>query len=321
MGRRSWILMAVLAATWGASYLFIKVGLRDFDSAQVVCSRTALGALVLLPIALRGGTLAMLLQRKRAAVVIAIIQVVIPFALITVGEHHIDSALAGILVASAPIFTALIALRFDHAERSSGWGTVGIGVGILGVALLFGVDLSGDSKTLLAGGGILIAGLCYAIGAMLIKREMAGVPPAGVVASTMTISALLTLPFALIHPPTSLGLDAAASLLALGVLGTGLAFLIFYTLIAELGPRKASLVAYIAPGFSVVYGAALLDERITAATIGGLVLILAGSWMGAEGRAPWQRRSAPPGGTPPATEPVAAVAVPPAKAASTAGSA
>lgn len=298
MNRRSWILMAVLAATWGASYLFIKVALRDVDAAQVVFLRTALGALVLLPIALRGGALPLLLARKRAAVVIAVVQVVVPFVLITVGETHIDSALAGILVASAPIFTALLAMRFDHAERSSGWGAVGILVGILGVVLLFGVDLSGDGTSLLAGAGILGAGLCYAVGAMLIKRKMAGVPPAGVVASTMSLSALMTLPFAVVHPPTSLGLDAGASLVALGALGTGLAFLIFYTLIAELGPRKASLVAYIAPGFSVIYGAALLDESITVATIGGLVLILAGSWMGAEGRAPWQRRPAVPAPVP-----------------------
>ncbi|MCW3013778.1 MAG: family transporter [Solirubrobacterales bacterium] len=284
--------MAVLAATWGASYLFIKVGLRDLDAAQIVFSRTALAALVLLPVALRAGAIPLLLERKAAVVVIALIQVVVPFMLISVGESHIDSALAGILVASAPIFTALLALRFDHAEKSTGWGAAGVGIGILGVVLLFGVDLSGDGAALLAGGGILVAGLCYAGGAMLIKAHMTGVPPAAVAASTMSVSAIVTLPFALLHPPTSLGLDAAASVLALGALGTGLAFLIFYTLIAELGPARASLVAYIAPGFAVVYGAALLDERITVATIGGLALILAGSWMGAEGRAPWQRKPA-----------------------------
>jgi drug/metabolite transporter (DMT)-like permease len=289
MNRRAWILMAVLAATWGASYLFIKVGLRDLDAAQVVFSRTALAALVLLPVALRTGAIPLLLERKAVVVGIALIQVVVPFLLISVGEAHVDSALAGILVASAPIFTALLAMRFDHAERSSGWGAAGVGVGILGVALLFGVDLSGDGTALLAGLGILGAGLCYAAGGMLIKAKMTGVAPAAVAASTMVVSAVVTLPLALVHPPTSLGLDAAASMLALGVLGTGLAFLIFYTLIADLGPRRASLVAYLAPGFAVVYGAALLDERITVATIGGLALILLGSWMGAEGRAPWKR--------------------------------
>lgn len=293
MNRRAWILMGVLAATWGASYLFIKVGLRDLDAAQVVCSRTALAALVLLPVALKADARRLLSTRWRWVLVIALVQVVVPFMLISVGESHIDSALAGILVASAPIWTALLAMRFDAAERSSGWGAAGIGVGILGVALLFGVDLGGDSTALLAGGGILLAGLCYAAGAMLIKRHMTGVPPAAVATSTMAVSAVATLPFALLDPPSSLGLDAAASVLALGVLGTGLAFLIFYTLIAELGPARASLVAYLAPGFAVFYGAALLDESISVATIGGLGLILLGSYMGAEGRAPWQRRAVP----------------------------
>lgn len=303
--------MAVLAATWGASYLFIKVGLRDLDAAQVVCARTALAALVLLPVAIRSGALPALLERRASVVLIAVVQVVIPFLLISVGESHIDSALAGILVASAPIFTALLATRFDHDETSSGWGAVGICVGIVGVALLFGVDLGGDRAALLAGGGILVAGLCYAGGAMLIKKRMAGVPPAGVAASTMTVAAVVTLPFALVHPPTSLGLDVAASMLALGALGTGLAFLLFYTLIAELGPARASLVAYIAPGFAVVYGAALLGEDISLATLGGLVLILAGSWMGAEGRAPWQRRpaAAPAAAVDPVPEPACEPAV------------
>ncbi len=282
--------MAVLAATWGASYLFIKVGLRDLDAAQIVFSRTALAAIVLLPFALRTGGLGLLRQRKAALVVIALIQVVVPFMLISVGESHIASALTGILIASVPIFTALLAMRFDHAERSSGWGAAGIGIGIFGVALLFGVDLSGDSATLLAGGGILLAGLCYAAGGMLIKSRMAGVPPAAVAASTMSVSAVLTLPLALVHPPTSLGLDAAASVLALGTLGTGLAFLLFYTLIAGVGPARASLVTYLAPAFAVVYGTVLLDERVTVATLAGLGLILAGSWMGAQGRAPWRRR-------------------------------
>ncbi|UTI66475.1 DMT family transporter [Paraconexibacter antarcticus] len=290
MERRAWVFMGMLAATWGASYLFIKVGLRDLDAAQVVCVRTALAALVLAPVALRSGALPALRERKGSVVLIAAVQVIAPFLLISVGESHIDTALAGILVASAPIWTALLATRFDDAERSHGWGTVGVLVGILGVALLFGVDLSGDATALLAGAGILVAGLGYAAGGMLIKRRMAGVPPAGVAASTMTVSALVTLPLALIHPPTSLGLDAAASMLALGALGTGVAFLLFYTLIAELGPARASLVAYIAPGFAVVYGAVLLGEDITVGTVGGLVLILLGSWMGAEGRAPWQRR-------------------------------
>ncbi|MEA2306437.1 MAG: hypothetical protein QOH43_3717 [Solirubrobacteraceae bacterium] len=293
MSRRSWILMAVLAATWGASYMFIKIGLRDFSAGFIVCARTALAALVLLPVAVRRGALAELRGHGGDILVLAVLQIVAPFLLITIGEGHIPSALAGILVASAPIFTALIAPLVDQDERARGWGLVGVIVGILGVTLLFGVDLSGDTDALIAGLMVLVAGLCYGLGGLELKRRMTGPRPAGVAAATMATSALLTLPLAIAAPPDSAGADAVGALLALGVIGTGAAFLVFYTLIAEVGPSRASLVAYLAPGFSVGYGVAVLGESITAGTIAGLVLILAGSYLGAQGHPPW-RRSPPP---------------------------
>lgn len=290
MSRRAWILMGVLAATWGASYLFIKYALRDFTAAQIVCIRTALAAFVLIPVAVRMGVLRPVLGSWRMLLVLAVVQVVVPFLLISIGERHVASSLAGILIASAPIYTALLAMRFDDAERSTGWALVGVIAGIVGVALLFGVDLSGSWDAVIAGAGILFAGFCYAAGGMLLKHKLPGVPPAGVAACTMSFAALITLPPALMDLPDAAGADSISALLALGALGTGVAFLIFYTLISEEGPARASLVAYIAPGFAVVYGVSLLDESIGPGTIAGLALILLGSWMGVEGRAPWQRR-------------------------------
>jgi drug/metabolite transporter (DMT)-like permease len=141
---------------------------------------------------------------------------------------------------------------------------------------------------------ILVASAGYALGALYLKRRMQGVQPAAVAAATMGVSALLTLPVALADLPSAAGADSVSALLALGALGTGIAFLVFYTLIKEVGPARASIVAYLAPGFAVGYGVALLDESITAGTIAGLVLILAGSWLGAEGRLPGRlSRSAP----------------------------
>jgi drug/metabolite transporter (DMT)-like permease len=267
------------------------VGLRDFGAGTIVCGRTALAAAVLLPVALRRDALAALRGHARIVVLNAVVQVALPFLAITVGERWIPSALAGILVASSPIFTALLAMRVDHEERSTGLGLVGIVVGMVGVALLFGVDLSGDANELAGGGLILLASVGYAIGPMLVKHRLRGAQPAGVAAATMTVSAVLTAPLVVIDPPGSVGWDSAGSVLALGVVGTGVAFLIFYTLIAELGPARASVVAYLAPGFSVMYGAAILGESITAGTVGGLVLILVGSYLGAERRLP--SRSAP----------------------------
>jgi drug/metabolite transporter (DMT)-like permease len=158
---------------------------------------------------------------------------------------------------------------------------------MVGVVLLFGVDLSGDSETLIGGLMVVGAGACYAVAVLIAKRGFTGVPPVGVAASNLVISAVVWLPFALATLPThGPGATAVLSLLALGAGGTGLAFLFFYTSIAAVGPAKASIVAYVAPAFAVVYGVTLLGEDLTAGTIGGLALILAGSWLAASGRLP-----------------------------------
>lgn len=294
MSRRHVIFLGLLAATWGASYLFIKVGLRDFSSSFVVFARTALAAAVLAPIAYRRGALSQLHGAWGAIVILALVQVAVPFLLIAEGEHHIPSALAGILVASAPIYTALLATRFAAAERMQGWALVGILVGIVGVVLLFGVDLSGDTETLIGGLMVLVASLGYSVGALYLKARLGTLQPAGIATATMGVSALMTLPLALVSPPTSAGADSIASVLALGVIGTGVAFLLFYSLISEIGASKASLVAYLAPVFAVLYGVLLLDEAVSVATVAGLVLILAGSYLGAAGRLPtWLSRTGP----------------------------
>jgi drug/metabolite transporter (DMT)-like permease len=285
VNRRAWIQMGVLAGLWGASYMFIKVALDDVSPIFVVWVRLVLATLVLVPIAHSRGALAPLRPHARMIFLLAIVQVGAPFLLITFGEKHIASSLAGILVASAPIFTALLAFRMDREELATGWRLVGILVGIVGVGLLFGVDLSGDTAALLGGLMVLLASLGYAIGPLQMKRHLQGVPPVGIAASTMGLAALLltpAVPFAL--PGHAPGIDTVGSLLVLGAGGTGLAFLIFYTLIAEIGPGRATVVAYIAPGFSVLYGIVLLDERFTAGTAAGLLFILAGSWLAAGAR-------------------------------------
>ena len=295
--------MAVAAALWGASYMFIKVALDDgVSEGAIIFIRTLLGAAVLVPLALRAGALRPLLDRGWWNVVVAGLQVIVPFALITWGENHVPSALAGILVASSPLFIALLATRLDHAERAHGWGLVGVLLGMAGVVLLFGVDLSGDTETIVGGLMILGAALCYALAALVVKRKFTGVPSVGVAASTIAVSAVAYLPLAAATFPTSAPeLDTVVSLFVLGAGGTGLAFLIYYALIANYGPARAAVIAYIAPAFAVVYGFALLGEDITAGTVAGLVLILAGSWLAAQGRLPgWLSRSAPSRSTVPA---------------------
>jgi drug/metabolite transporter (DMT)-like permease len=291
MDRRYWLLLLTLGAIWGASYLFIKIGLRDMSPSMVAFVRVALAALVLLPIAFAQGALSGLGDRLGALALVGAIQVAGPFVLIGAGEQDISSGLAGILVAAAPLFTALLAIWVDHEERSTGLRLVGIGVGLGGVALLLGVDLGDSSAQLVGGLMVVLAALGYAIGGFLVKHRLVGVAPVGMSAAVMVASSLFLLPPAVLTAPGSVpDLGPIAAVAALGVVGTGIAFVIFYGLISSYGPARAFLVTYIAPAFAVVYGAALLSEEVTAATLGGLALILMGSWLAAEGRLPWQPR-------------------------------
>jgi drug/metabolite transporter (DMT)-like permease len=284
----------LLASLWGASYLFIKVALDDVSPAVIVFVRTALAALVLFPYAQRTGAFAGVRGALGTIAVLAAIQIAGPFLLRSAGEREISSSLAGILVAGAPIWTFLLAIRIDAAERVHGVGLAGVLAGIAGVALLLGFDTGGGSAALVGGLMVVLASLGYALGAFWFKRRLAGLEPIGVVAAAMALAALMTIPFvALALPDHTPAADTVGSLAALSVLGTGIAFVIFYTLIAEIGPGKASLVAYLAPAFAVFYGVTLLDESFTASTLAGQMLIVGGSWLAAEGRLPWKAKAEP----------------------------
>jgi drug/metabolite transporter (DMT)-like permease len=295
MNRRAFLMFMALAAFWGASYLFIKLGLEDLSPAMIVFARTALAALVLLPFVLRSGALGPLRGRVGTVVALGLVQVAGPFMLISIGQQEISSSLAGILVASAPIFTALLAIWVDQEERSHGVALLGVFLGMAGMVLLLGVDAGGGAAAIVGGVLVIVASLGYAIGGLWLKRSFADVEPLGLVVGTMSASALLTLPAALATAPSEApGLGAVAAVAALGVVGTGISFVLFYSLIGQIGPAKTSLVAYVAPAFSVVYGVTLLDESFTAATAAGILLIVGGSWLAAQGRVPWRRRAVTP---------------------------
>lgn len=299
MPRRAWGALLIVAAIWGSSYLFIKVALDDLSVGWVVCGRCALGALVLVPLAARRGQLGALRGRWGAVTALALIQVAVPFLLIARGEEEIASGLAGILVASVPLFTALLALRLDRTQTSQGWGLVGLLAGMAGIVMLFGFDLHGDTAEVVGGLMIIVASIGYAIGGFMLRANLPDVPAAATAAGTMLVSAAVTLPLAIATPPSAVpGIDTIASMAVLGMGGTGIAFVLFYALIADAGMARASLVTYIAPVFAVTYGAVLLDEPITAGAIGGMVLIVAGSWLAATARRP--TRSEPSRSTEPA---------------------
>jgi drug/metabolite transporter (DMT)-like permease len=300
MSRRSVVLLLTLSALWGASYLFIKVALEDvFTAWSIVSIRTALAAVVLVPLAAKLGVLGTIRGRLGAIVVLSLVQVAGPLTLIGLGEEHIASSLTGILVATAPIFTFLLAFVLSGEQRDSASSLVGVAIGIVGVGMLLGVDAGGESGAIAGGLMVILAAFGYAVAAWYLKRNLSGVEPVATVAGTQVVAALVTLPLGLTHIPDSApSLDAVASLVTLGVLCTGIAFVIFHTLVRTDGPSRASLVGYIAPVFSIFYGVTLLDESFTAWTAAGLVLILGGSWLAAGGKLPARRRDVSASGEP-----------------------
>ena len=286
--------MGLLAALWGASYMFIKIALDGgVRPPSIVFLRILLGAAVLVPIAVGRNAFPGVSGRWNWIWAVALAQVAVPFLLITYGERWIPSSLAGILVASTAIFVVLLSPWLAKADVVGGWGAVGVVIGILGVGLLFGVDLSGTAKGIAGGGMVLIASVGYAFASIWVREKLGGVQPVAVAAGTLVVAGLVTLAPAIAAPPEHVpSVGTWAALIALGTGGTGIAFVLYYTLIADIGASRAAVVAYMAPAFSVFYGAIFLSESVTATTIGGLALILTGSWLGAEGRPPWQRRRA-----------------------------
>ena len=291
MDRRSTSLLLTLAAIWGASYLLIKIGGRDLSAPMIAFGRIAFGALVLVPVALRAGALRNLSGLWPVIAAVAVAQVAAPFLLIALGEEEISSSLTGILVASAPIFTAILAIFFDAEERSHGIRLAGVITGLVGLVLLLGLDVGDSTGELLGGLAVVGAGLGYAIGGLLAKRHLSSVQPIGVAAIVLAVSVLFSLPAALATLPGEVpGLGPVVAVAGLGIVGTGIAFAIFYELIATVGPARTFLVTYLAPVFAVAYGVFLLDEEFGFITLSGLLLILGGSFLAAGGRLPGRGR-------------------------------
>jgi drug/metabolite transporter (DMT)-like permease len=283
--------LLVLSAIWGSSYMFIKVGLRDFPSAALVDGRLISAAAVLVTfVAVRGGV-----RRLRPAVApgafVGLVGMAIPFLLITWGETHVDSGVAAVANSSVPIFVALLALRFAPSERSSGLRVAGLAIGLAGVAVVVGVHPSGGWWAVVGTLAVVLASLCYALSSLFVQRRLVVGGPELASASVLWGS-LLMLPFALADLPEHVGWKPLGSVLALGVVATGVATLIVNRLIAAHGSARTMLVNYLLPGFALVYGVTLLGEPLTVAEVGGLALILAGVTLAA-GLVTFGRRVAP----------------------------
>ena len=283
---RYWPLLLLLASVWGASYLFIKVAVEGgLEPAPLMCARAAIAAVVLFGYVLRslGRTraLAELRSSWRQWVAIGAIANAVPFWLVAWGEKHVDSGIAAIAQSTVPLFTILIGLRFLPHEPLSRGQLLGFALGLVGVGVLAGGHPDGGWWAVAGTLAVVLSSLAYACGNVIGQRSVSGTPGPVLATGAMTAAAVTLLPFALVQAPTSRPeTDAILSLLALALLGTAFAQLVLYRMLNNFGARSVSLVTYLMPGFALVYGAALLDEAITVAALGGLGLILAGVALG-----------------------------------------
>jgi drug/metabolite transporter (DMT)-like permease len=264
-----------LSAIWGSSYMFIKVGVRDFSPAAMVELRLLLAASVLVSfIAARRGVRAVRPAIAPGAFV-GIVGMAIPFVLISWGETHVDSGVAAVANSSVPIFVALLAFRFAATERATGLRAVGLAIGLAGVGVVAGVHPNGGWWAVAGALAVVLASVCYAASSLFTQRSLV---VGGLELATASVlwGALAVLPFALADLPSSVGWKSLASVVVLGVVGTGLAQLIVNRLIGEHGAGRSMLVNYLLPGFALFYGVTILGEPLTFAKLGGLALILIG---------------------------------------------
>jgi drug/metabolite transporter (DMT)-like permease len=290
-------LILALAAIWGASYLFIKVGIRDFHPVTFVAFRLLLGGALLLMFlaATEGGRTAVreVGAAWREGLVFGTLNGAIPFLLITWGETHIDSGVAAIANASVPIFVALLAMKFNQNERSSGLKLVGILVGLVGVGVLAGIHPAGGGWAIVGTLAVVLASFSYAGGGLFGQWSLGRVRGPVVATGSMIYGGLLLLPFALFQlPDQAPGWKPLGSLLAIALGGTAIAQLLLFRVLRLFGAARLSLVTYLMPGFALAYGALILDEPLRPTMLVGLGLILGGVALGSGAWRPL-RRAAP----------------------------
>ena len=274
MTRRGWILFIALSLIWGVPYLMIRVAVTDLSPVVVAGGRTTLGALLLLPFALFRRELGPAFRRWRVLLVYTAVEIVGPWLLLGMAETRLNSSTTGLLIAVVPLIAAVLvtSLGDDRLDRRR---VVGLLVGFAGVAALVGLDIRVDD--LLSAGFVFLAAIGYAIGPILINRRLADLPAIGVVTASLIVASVAYLPFVIWRFPARIPADAAWSMIGLGVICTTVAFLVFFALIAEAGPARATVITYINPAVAILLGVLVLNEPFTAGTAIGFPLVILGS--------------------------------------------
>jgi drug/metabolite transporter (DMT)-like permease len=275
--RRGWLLFIALSLCWGIPYLFIRVAVVDLDPLIVAFGRTALGGLLLLPLALRAHALRPLLAHWKILLLYTAVEIVGPWVLLGHAETRLNSSTTGLIIAVVPIVAAII-LTVMGLDRLDARRISGLVIGLVGVALLVGLDVRVDD--FVAVGQLLLVVLGYAIGPIIISRRLADLPSIGVVTASLLIAAAAYAPFTPLVWPQSWTAPALGSVIVLAVVCTAIAFLVMFALIAEAGPARMTLITYVSPAVAVLLGAIVLQEPLTIGLAIGFPLVILGSVLG-----------------------------------------
>ncbi|MDQ2844956.1 MAG: EamA family transporter [Actinomycetota bacterium] len=281
MTKRGWVLFAALSVVWGVPYLLIRVAVHDYDPVVVAGGRTLLGALVLLPIAIKRGVLAPILRRWKVLVLYTVVEIIGPWWLLGWGETKLTSSTAGLLIAVVPLIAAVLLTRLGH-DSLDGRRILGLLIGFAGVATLVGLDIHLDNFA--AVGAVLLTAVGYAGGAIIINRYLGDLPTLGVITASLALAAVVYLPFAILRRPTVLTAHASWSVIGLALICTVGAFLLLFALVAEVGAARATVITYVNPAVAIVLGIGILGEPFTIGVAIGFPLVIVGAIL-ATGRA------------------------------------
>jgi drug/metabolite transporter (DMT)-like permease len=284
MSRRGWLLFVAMCLIWGIPYLLIRVALRDLSPPTLVFARTLPAAALLLPLALRRGYLRSVLPRWRWVLAFAVVEMAIPWLLLSRGEQKLTSSTAGLLIASVPLMAALVYRVSPDTDRLKGRQLVGLIIGFAGVAVLVGIDIG--HSDLLAVGEIGVVALGYSLGPLIVSRKLSDLPSLGVVSVAIGLTAVGYAPFALTNLPHRLSAEVVWSIVGLTLICTALAFWLFFALIAEVGPARSTVITYVNPAVAVLLGITVLGEPFTTGIAVGFPLIVVGSVLATARRAP-----------------------------------
>ena len=275
MSRRGWVLFVAMGVIWGIPYLMIKVAVTELEPAVLVLARTGIGAAILLPVAAARKQLRPLLRYWRPLLAYTAVEICAPWLLLGYAERELTSSLTGLLIAAVPLVGAIM-VHLLGDERLDRRRIFGLLVGMAGVGTLVGFDVSGSSAwSILAVGGVVIG---YAAGPIILARRLGKLPALGVIAASLAITAVVYTPASILQwPAEQLSTDVWLSVGGLAIICTAIAFFVFFQLITEVGPARATVITYINPAVALALGVLILDEPFTAVTVLGFAMILVGS--------------------------------------------